>query len=87
MKVRLTVEETVRYQTEVVIEQPETMSDEELNNILDRVERQCRHDSGPDIAFVLEKEYGIKIHKVSSGFPDNPCDSELEIIDVSNIDE
>jgi|GEM_PF-2914883 hypothetical protein len=87
MKVALTIEENLRYQSEIVIEQPESMSDQELNSILDKVERLCRDESAKDVAYVLSSKFGIKVHSVSTGFPGSPNDSELEIIDVSNVNE
>lgn len=87
MKVRITVEENVRYQSEIIIEQPETMSNDDLDEILSEAERSCRRESAKDVAYVLEERFGVKVLEVTTGFPDSPDDSELEIIDVSNVKE
>lgn len=34
MKVKLTIEENLRYESEIIIEQPESMSDGELEDII-----------------------------------------------------
>jgi hypothetical protein len=88
MKVRLTIDETVRYQSTIIIEQPEDMTDDELEEILKKVERKCSRDgSVKDVAFFLKEEYGIDVLEVNDSFPDNPTDSEVEIIDVSDVRE
>lgn len=87
MKVRVQIEETLKYHSEIIVEQPETMSDEEFDRILGKIERDVINESAKDIAYVLEKDYGIIVIEVSTGFPDSPDNSELEIIDVSNVKE
>lgn len=87
MKVRLTVEENVRYTAEIIIEQPETLSNADLEVILESVESRCKSDQAKSIAYLLEHEHGIKIIEVNDNFPDSPSDSELEIIDVSDVKE
>jgi hypothetical protein len=87
MKVRLTIDETVRYQSTIIIEQPEDMTDDELEEILEKVNRLCHIDgSVQDVAIALEK-YGIHVVKVNNSFPGEPSGSELEIIDVSDVRE
>ncbi len=85
MKVRLTIETNVRYQSEIIVEQPETMPDEDFEAILDNVERSCRTDNVEDVASVLEVTYGIKLLDIRTGFPDSPDYSDLEITDVENV--
>lgn len=87
MKVGLSIEEKIRYSSEIIVEQPDSMPDKEFEDIISKVERSCRYDSAEDFALVLEDKYGIKVLEVSSGFPNNPSDSELEIIDVRNVKE
>jgi hypothetical protein len=86
MKVRITVEETLRYQEEIIVEQPENMTDEEFENILEEAERRNRDGTTGDLAFELE-EYGLKIVDYSKSFPDSPRDVDLEVIDVTNVKE
>jgi hypothetical protein len=85
MKAKLTIEETLRYESEIIVEQPESMSDEQFEAILSKVERAS--DDAKDIAYYLQEKFGIKVIEVKSGFPNSPSSSELEIIDVSNIKE
>jgi hypothetical protein len=87
MKVRLTIEETLKYQEEIIVEQPDTMSDGEFEGILVKAERESREYGVEDLAFVLSEKYGLKIVDSSKNFPDSPRDNELEIIDVSNVKE
>jgi hypothetical protein len=88
MKVRITVEETLKYTDEIVVEQPNTMDDEEFEEILQRAERSIGYDgSAKDLAYVLKEKYGIKVIIQSDNFPDSPDSSELEIVDVMNVRE
>ncbi|HHY72670.1 MAG TPA: hypothetical protein GX497_05500 [Bacillus bacterium] len=84
-KVELTIEENIKYRGEVIIKQPNTMNDDELEEIVRKVEKECKYDSAKDVAYVLENTYGINVLEVSSGFPDSPDDSELEIVDITDI--
>jgi hypothetical protein len=87
LKVRLQIEEVLTYQSEIVVVQPGDMSDEQFEGILEKVERDSRNESVKDIAYALERDYGIKVEEISTEFPDSPSGSEVEIIDVSNVKE
>jgi hypothetical protein len=87
MKVKLTIDESVRYQSTIIIDQPDNMTDDDLEEILKKVEKLCRMDgSAQDVADYLE-HYGIKVLEVNDAFPNHPSGSELEIIDVSDYKE
>ncbi|SHN77571.1 hypothetical protein [Desulfitobacterium chlororespirans] len=84
MKVKIVVEETLTYIDEIIIIQPETMSDEELEQIIKRVEKQCREAS--DVAYVLESRYGLKVVERTDNFPESPDRSEIEITDIEEVE-
>jgi hypothetical protein len=87
-KVTITVEEKVIYIEEITVEQPETMEDEQFEEILGRVEGNCRYDgSSGDIAYLLENRFGLKVLDLTRQFPESPHGHELEIIDVRNVKE
>ncbi|MDQ0254904.1 hypothetical protein J2S74_002286 [Evansella vedderi] len=85
MKVGIYVEQKVVFRSDVIVEQPESMSDRVFESIIGKVERF--NEDIRDFTQILESEHGIKVLKVSSGFPDSPDTSEIEIIDVRNIKE
>jgi FKBP-type peptidyl-prolyl cis-trans isomerase (trigger factor) len=88
MKVRITVEETLKYTDEIVVEQPESMSDAEFDRIIEQAERNLGYDgTAKDLAYLLEERYGLKIVDQSENFPDSPMSNDFEIIDVMNVKE
>ena len=84
-KVAIQIEETLRYEEEIVVIQPKGMSDGEFEQILSLAERKNRYTGGAsDLAMILEN-LGIKVVEQTSSFPDSPRHSEMEIIDVRNV--
>ena len=85
-KVEIQVEETTRYEDEIVVIQPEKMTDEEFEQILDVAERRNRstNSGAKELAYDL-KRLGLKIESQTFNFPDSPRSSELEIINVRDI--
>jgi hypothetical protein len=81
-KVVIQVEETIRYEDEIIVVQPQGMSDEEFENALNKAEKKNKtYDGGAkDLASILD-DMGIKVESQSFNFPESPRDSELEIID------
>lgn len=84
-QVRLSIEETITYQSEGVIEVPDDLSESELNAILDETQKQVYDGQAGDVFAVLEREQGFKTISQASGFPDNPNDSQLEITDFEEV--
>jgi len=82
-KVKLTVEERQVNVNEIIVEQPENMSNEEFKEILNEVERTCE-DTG-EIAWDLEERYGLRI--ISVDVANDPYDAfeEVEIVDVNEM--
>lgn len=84
-KVKITVQEVIKYHGEIIIEQPDDMSDDELSEILGEVEKENQDGTVGDIAYDLQKKFGVNVIYCQSNFPDSHHDSELEIYDVSNV--
>ena len=61
-KVKITVEERKVHVNEIIVEQPEDMSNEEIKKIIKEVERKCEDTEG--IAWTLEEYYGLSIISV-----------------------
>ncbi|QIW88663.1 hypothetical protein P59_065 [Bacillus phage P59] len=88
MKVRITVEETLKYTDEIIVEQPESMSDADFDKVIEQAERSVGYDgTAKDLAYVLEERFGLKIVDQSENFPENPMSNDFEIIDVMNVKE
>jgi hypothetical protein len=85
-KVAIHVEETIRYDDEIIVIQPKEMSDEEFEKLLDKAEKKNRtfNGSAKDLASILD-DTGIKVESQSFSFPESPRDSELEIFDVRDV--
>lgn len=85
-KVVIQVEETIRYEDEITVIQPEEMTDEEFEMVLSKAERSIRHLEGgaKDLAHALE-QLGLKIELQTFSFPGSPRNSELEILDVRDV--
>ena len=79
-KVKLTVEERKVHVNEIIVEQPEDMSNEEIKKIIKEVERKCEDTEG--IAWTLEVYYDLRI--ISVAVNNNICDAfeEVEVVDV-----
>jgi hypothetical protein len=84
MKVKISITETLKYQEELIVIQPENMTDAEFEHILDGAEKQC--NSADDMSYFLER-YGIKTTGITKSFPDSPFYEELEIDDVEDLKE
>lgn len=82
MKVGIAVEETLTYRSEVIIEQPSYMSDEELDSHIEQAEKKV--SSFADFTAELE-QMGFHVHETVTGFPSSPDDTEFEVYDTRNI--
>ncbi|QQO40674.1 hypothetical protein 000TH008_246 [Bacillus phage 000TH008] len=82
-KVGISVEEIIHYTSEIFVERPDDMSDDQFEDILDYAERECRDADGnvTDIVFYLE-EAGLKVTEYAESFPHSPSRSEIAIEDV-----
>ena len=85
-RVSITIEEVVKYTDEVIVVQPDNMSDNDFDKLLNRAERTCKRTGGSasDFAIILE-ELGLEVAEYSTSFPDCPSDVEFEILDVISI--
>ncbi|MGE7305795.1 hypothetical protein ACQKJG_18400 [Priestia megaterium] len=82
MKFQISVSETKSYETQFIVEKPEGMSQEWFDDIIDKVETECKYDNGKSVAYILQDKYGIKTVALGTNFPDSPTNSEIEITDV-----
>jgi predicted nucleotidyltransferase len=84
-KVRLNIQETLKYQREMVIEIPDDMSESTLNGFLDRAQRKAQ--AAIDISYILE-DFSDEINTVEQPdeSTDSPWDTEIEIDDFDFID-
>lgn len=75
-KYKLSIEETLKYNREMIIEVPDEMSESEFNKILDKVQRKT--ESADDISYALEKLNIEVIQDVDSDLS-SPSYQEIEI--------
>jgi hypothetical protein len=85
-KVRLNIQETLRYQRQMIIEVPDSMTDDRLINFLDKAQRKAQ--AAIDIGFILE-DFSSEINVIEQPdeSTDSPWDSEIEIDDFDYINE
>lgn len=58
-KVTLEIEETLKFVDEIVVEVPETLTEDQLQDVLNKLERECGDASSKDVAFSLKEKYGF----------------------------
>jgi hypothetical protein len=84
-KVKLNIQETLKFQREMVIEIPDDMNEDKLNRFLDKA--QMKAQAAIDISFILE-DFSDEINVIE--LPDESCDSpwdtEIEIDDFDYLD-
>ena len=83
-KVKITVAQKLYHFTEIIVEKPEDMPDEEFKTILNEAEREVNNTSDEmfsDIAWELEDRYGLNIISVDND-PYDPFDDGVEIVNV-----
>lgn len=85
-KVEIRVEERISYEDEIVVIQPDSMSDEEFDSLVEKAEKKNRRFDGgaKDFAYYLE-EFGLEIESHSYSFPESPMSSDFEIVDVRDV--
>jgi hypothetical protein len=84
-KVRVSIQEVLRYQRQVIIEIPDDMSEDKLNNILDKCQRKAQAAS--DVPFIIEDlNDDINVLEIPDESMDSPWDSEVEIDDFDYVD-
>jgi predicted nucleotidyltransferase len=83
-KVRISIQETLKFQREMVIEIPDDMPEDKLNNFLDKAQKKAQ--SAIDVSYILE-DFSDEINVIEN--PDESCDSpwdsEIEIDDFDYI--
>jgi hypothetical protein len=84
-KVRVSIQEILRYQRSMVIEIPDDMSEDKLNNILDKAQRKAQQ--AVDVMYIVEDlSDDINVLEVPDEDMSSPWDSEVEIDDFDYID-
>jgi hypothetical protein len=77
-KVKISIQEILRYERKAIIEIPNDMSEDELNNIFNIAQR--RADSAEDITYIIDAlDDDIRILEHPDGDLSSPWDSEIEI--------
>jgi hypothetical protein len=85
-KVRLSIEETLRFQRQMIIEIPDDMTEDKLNNILDKAQRKAQSSS--DLPFIIEDlNDQISVFQAPDENIDSPWDTDIEIDDFDYINE
>lgn len=84
MKITIRVEEKLTYTSDITVELPYGVSEEELNNQLDEIQHEVNRLSGggnyEDVAEEL-LELGYDVRETITSFPSSPDFVELEITD------
>ncbi|MCY9339802.1 hypothetical protein MOF28_15710 [Bacillus haynesii] len=76
-------EETLKYDRSMVIEVPNDMTEDELDQILERIE--CEAQSVGDIPFLINKD--VKVVEAPDENSDSPSDTKIEIYDVYDLSD
>jgi hypothetical protein len=83
-KVKLNIQETLKYQREMIIEVPDDMTDGKLNQYLDIAQRKSQ--AAIDIGYILEDlDDEINIIENPDEDMDSPWDSDIMIDDFDYI--
>lgn len=83
-KVKLQIEENLRYTRFMTIEVDSEISDDHLNNILDNAQRKSEFPD--ELSYSLEKQ-GIKVLKDVDSDLSSPDNCEIEIIEIIDYNE
>jgi hypothetical protein len=84
-RVRLSIQETLKFQRGMIIKVPDDMTEDKLNNILDKVQRKAQAAS--DIPFIIQDlNDDIEIATTPDESVDSPWDTEIEIDDFDYVD-
>lgn len=70
-------------ENEIIVEQPDDMTDDEFGVILDNVIDSW--DTFEDVVHKLDRRAGIEVISHSNNFPENPESTEIEIFDISDV--
>lgn len=85
-KVRLSIQETLKYQRAMIIEIPDDMSEDKLNAYLDKAQRKAQ--AAIDVGYILE-DFNDEIYVIEQ--PDesiySPWATEIEIDDFDFVKE
>lgn len=86
-RIKLRIEESVTYESEGVIEVPDDLTESQLNTILDDTQKKVYDCQAGDVFYHLNRDHGFKTVSQSSGFPDSPSDSQLEITEYEEVED
>lgn len=82
-KIKLDIEETLKYHRSVFIEVPEDIPEGALYAVLDDAEKTS--SSGQDVSYVLEKTKWLKVLERSDNDYRSPFSVEVEISEMSEM--
>lgn len=85
-KVKLTIEETLKYEREVIIEVPDEMTNGEIESELDYAERNAGRDGLDGIVYTLRRR-GMENPDGFDQDLSSPDSVEAEILDYEVMDE
>lgn len=87
MKYTVVVEETLKYDREVVIEVPDDMDEDDLDDVLDTAERTIRSYGDIDYLYSALESHDVKVVQRADDDTHYPKGVEYEIYDVMKSDE
>ena len=79
MKYTIDIEETRKFFHEIKIEVDKNLNEKELNNILDKAEKEAKNFNEWEAIESSLKNQGVKVIKVTEGY--DPTIENIEIID------
>ncbi|MGV3094198.1 hypothetical protein [Bacillus licheniformis] len=87
-KVKVFVEENVRYWSEIIVDVPEDMNVDVFEDILDTTEKEVNDSQGnvSDMVSAFEDQ-GLKVVDYEDNFPEDPIMSEISIYDAMDVDD
>lgn len=87
-KVKVFVEENVRYWSEITVDVPEDMNVDVFEDILDTAEKEVNDVQGnvSDMVSAFEDQ-GLKVVDYEDNFPEAPIMSEISIYDAMDADD
>lgn len=87
-KVKVFVEENVRYWSEIIVDVPEDMNVDVFEDILDTAEKEVNDVQGnvSDMVSAFEDQ-GLKVVDYEDNFPEAPITSDIRIYDAMDVDD
>lgn len=86
MYLKIRVDDTLRYSSDIIVEVPNNISDNEIAHLLETAqENLIKPANYEDVVYEIEQQ-GYTVIESVSGYPNNPDNTECEITEYDKLD-